>query len=542
MYTIILIFFIYFPFFLVDEPQPLMSWSALGNGLGDPAFVYDMAADQDGNIYAAGNFIFDANGEQVLNVAKWDGTSWSNLGGGINGTIWALTVDALGNLYAGGSISQISGKRVNNIVRWDGASWLEVPGTNFPVRDLEFDNNGTLFAAGEFTVIGGISADYIAKFDGCNWSALDGNLNGDVYDIDFDDQNNLYAVGIFTLDIAGNTFLNRIGKWDGSSWSALGNGTGANQTVETVLVDNNQDIIIGGRFGSVDGVATNKIAKWDGNNWSPIGNSNIFNSVILTLSQDVTGNLYAGGGFSDATTNGLPFIARWDGTNWLDMDNGTDDIVRASVIGADQKLYIGGQFEFAGNTQVFSVARWDGPTTLPIDLETFELKRSGSTVELQWKTISEYNNYGFTVERSQNAINWEDLIFIKGAGNSSSPNQYHFVDNHPKLSINYYRIKQQDNDGSTSFLPIRSVDLTNLEVDPLVIVTFINDVIEVAPNHRIKEILLFNGTGQMLEKRQMRNNNSPVRFDLSKLDSGIYFLSLYGQDRVLVESRSFKKG
>ncbi len=70
---------------------------------------------------------------------------------------------------------------------------------------------------------------------------------------------------------------------------------------------------------------------------------------------------------------------------------------------------------------------------LPVELNSFNAKPQGSKVELNWNTATEINNYGFEIQREldkQNVENnnWVKVGFVKGNGNSNSPNQYSFID------------------------------------------------------------------------------------------------------------------
>ena len=78
--------------------------------------------DAAGNLYAGG-FFTTAGGVSANYIAKWDGSSWSALGSGIDNLVLALAVDGAGNLYAGGSFTTAGGVIANNIAKWDGSGW-----------------------------------------------------------------------------------------------------------------------------------------------------------------------------------------------------------------------------------------------------------------------------------------------------------------------------------------------------------------------------------------------------------------------------------
>ena len=95
--------------------------------------------------------------------------------------------------------------------------------------------------------------------------------------------------------------------------------------------------------------------------------------------------------------------------------------------------------------------------TLPVELTSFSANVSGSSVELNWQTATEVNNYGFEVERNVHtstllsATKWEKLGFVNGNGNSNSPKDYSFIDDKVSTGKYYYRLKQIDNDGQFEY-------------------------------------------------------------------------------------------
>ena len=101
-------------------------------------------------------------------------------------------------------------------------------------------------------------------------------------------------------------------------------------------------------------------------------------------------------------------------------------------------------------------------TPVPVELVSFTAKvvtaeaGKGEMVELRWQTVSEINNYGFEIERT-NDVNpkiWQRLGFVNGCGTSNSLNQYRFVDNTvTPFGTYFYRLKQIDTDGSNEYSP-----------------------------------------------------------------------------------------
>ena len=55
-------------------------------------------------------------------MAIYDGSSFSQFGGGANGAVLALAADG-DVLYAGGAFTTIGGVAANRVARWDGSAW-----------------------------------------------------------------------------------------------------------------------------------------------------------------------------------------------------------------------------------------------------------------------------------------------------------------------------------------------------------------------------------------------------------------------------------
>ncbi|MBI3520934.1 MAG: hypothetical protein HY062_16465, partial [Bacteroidetes bacterium] len=97
---------------------------------------------------------------------------------------------------------------------------------------------------------------------------------------------------------------------------------------------------------------------------------------------------------------------------------------------------------------------------LPIELLYFNANVSdNNSVLTNWETASELNNDFFTVEKSQNSLDWEVAAVIKSAGTSTQSLKYSFSDHTPYKGISYYRLKQTDKDGKFKYTPIQSVSL-----------------------------------------------------------------------------------
>ncbi len=100
----------------------------------------------------------------------------------------------------------------------------------------------------------------------------------------------------------------------------------------------------------------------------------------------------------------------------------------------------------AGNTSELAAGR-----PLPVELVSFEVYAENSRIHLQWTTMAESNNFGFFVERNQPDGAFKEIGFVPGAGTSNTTQTYHFYDDMQEERVVYYRLRQQDFDGSRTY-------------------------------------------------------------------------------------------
>ena len=188
-----------------------INWFGFNFGI-DSTFGGVFAVEQyNGDLYVGGN-ILPAN---IRDLFVWDGTSVSHVGQGIVGSLSNIASMVVYNneLYVGGYFTIADGNAGNFIMRWNGSSWNDVGGgMDHQITELEV-HGGLLYACGVFDHAGGITASKIAVWDGSSWSALgpdsfDNNLNG----MEFF-HNELYVIGGF-VKVNSDT-LNYIAKYTG---------------------------------------------------------------------------------------------------------------------------------------------------------------------------------------------------------------------------------------------------------------------------------------------------------------------------------------
>lgn len=231
------------------------NWQAFGSGIIDirdvprsapyptgvndyHANVWTLAVASNGDVYAAGTFTMPTPTGVANNIAKWNGTAWEPLGGGITG----------GAVYR---------------------DYLGFPYTNAPVvNGIALDAEGNLYAVGDFYEAGGIYVNRIAKWNGSNWSPLGtGTTSADLganarAEVVATHGRDVYVGGAFTQ--VGGIPVSRIAKWNGTFWMPLGTDStnGVNGEVRSLAVDDT-GIYVAGRFDRAGGLPASCIAKWE---------------------------------------------------------------------------------------------------------------------------------------------------------------------------------------------------------------------------------------------------------------------------------------
>ncbi|MCB1128861.1 MAG: hypothetical protein KDM81_20355, partial [Verrucomicrobiae bacterium] len=324
-----------------------------GEVLGDT--VYATAVDGAGNLYVGS--LLSAIGPDsvsVAQVAKWDGTTWSPLGQGLTGQqgviprVSALAVSGT-YVYAGGAFLMAGGDDIWRLAKWDGSSWSAVGGMN------HFRGNvSTLLAHGDDLYLGGSfnrEARLLAKWDGTNLTTVGGGLNG-VPNAMLMMGTKLVVAGEFSM--AGDLEVNNIAVWDGASWAALGDGVNGRILALAVL---GTDLYAGGWFTYAGGKLANYIARWDGTSWNQVTTRTAVGADghVHSLAS-VRGQLYASGTFGSAGGVALNAFGRWDGQTWHPVGSGLENVA-FTLLATGGGIYAGGSFTHAGGKESAYIAR-----------------------------------------------------------------------------------------------------------------------------------------------------------------------------------------
>ncbi|MBS1600117.1 MAG: T9SS type A sorting domain-containing protein [Bacteroidetes bacterium] len=176
------------------------------------------------------------------------------------------------------------------------------------------------------------------------------------------------------------------------------------------------------------------------------------------------------------------------------------------------------------NTYYLSSINLNG-STLPVTYISFTANPENDFVKLDWMTATEQNNDHFTVQRSADGKNWDDIKSVDGSGNTTTATSYTTYDENPLSGTSYYRLKQTDMDGRQSYSIIRIVVLNKM----LVLNVYPNpasDYIVVSGTNTEKvNIILFNSNGQRMNIPIARDGVKSTLY-VSNVMPGIYFIQI----------------
>lgn len=268
------------------------TWFGLGSGMGSSiasiqaTAVHALLVEPNGDLIVGGHFT-TADGMALGTVtggswgtpghiARWNGTVWSSVGGGLFGSHLnpPPAVDSIARLPSGDLV--VAGQftiPAGRIGRWDGTAWhgmstgWPVSGITEPVPALLVMPNGDLIASGGKYVFQ-LGAPYVDPY---------------------------------------------VASWNGSSWGALGtlDSVGFGQSRSFALLPlPNGDILAGGRSVTANGGATNTLVRWNGSTWSNVASG--LAGDVRALCTEPDGSVLVGGSFvasGTVPTTGLAQLA-----------------------------------------------------------------------------------------------------------------------------------------------------------------------------------------------------------------------------------------
>jgi hypothetical protein len=391
------------------------AWTPVGAGLNGPgnyAAVYSMAVfDEDGPgpipaaLFVGGSFA-TAGGQPAVGIARWDGISWSPVGGGVTlagqpghvQCVTALDPDGPGPepeaLFVGGKFDQAGAVPASNIARWDGHAWSALgAGVRFdrgftpsPVTSIvAVDTDGPgplpvrLCVGGDFNWAGDEPASNAAAWDGASWVPL--GTAAELYSwitalVGFDD-----GTGTALYAAMFANFSSVLLRWSGAAWEPASAPSGSIGNVVTSLTVFDPDgggpahdaLLVGGSFGVATDPVVTAAGIWDGSSWSRLAGPDFgpdnYVWAISSFDVDHSGHpaLVISGIFNRVAGVPAAFVAVTTAQGWQAMGDGFNEPPQGFAVfdedgpgPGEPHLFAAGRFWASGASPCYGVARWDG--------------------------------------------------------------------------------------------------------------------------------------------------------------------------------------
>ncbi len=570
-------------------------WATYYGGSGND-YGIAIATDATGNVFVSGysyNNTFPTTigpahaGGQEITVTKFDNNGnrlWATFYGGAGSDApLAIATDAAGNVFVTGTTTSTNFPTLN--------AYQSVKGLSTFSSDtfiMKLNSSGTTLwatyaggnksdqgsgiatdAAGNVFVIGHTESTDFPTLNALQPANAGGN---DVIILKFDNSGTClfathyggtgweYGFGI-AIDASDNVFI--------SGWT---------QSTDFPTLNASQPANAGGNSDAF-------ISKLDNSGttlWSTYyGGTGLDRPQVGGLAVDPCGNVYmsfdtestdvltqasCGGGYHDNSFNGGSkdqFINCFDSTGvllWATYVGGDGDDFRALLdIDINNNLFVSGEWKGITNNATYPLidpgTYYDGtfngaddgfmmkfttpacfcPTPLPVKITSYDASCTEGIATLNWATATEINNDYFTIERSRDAINFEEVGTVKGNGNSNTIINYTWSDDNLISGTTYYRLKQTDFNGTYEYHGIRTVNCEqsgdiSIYPNPF-IYSFTVQLSESTTYPTTVEVIDYLGRKVYTQAIESQS----VEITLDELPSGTYFIKVFNQTTQVVE-------
>lgn len=212
-------------------------------------------------------------------------------------------------------------------------------------------------------------------------------------------------------------------------------------------------------------------------------------------------------------------LQRWNGSNW-EPSQGSVDATANTLTSALQNTY--GTF-----------ASTDLNRPLPVTLVAFTAQAQEKNALLNWSTAQELNNSGFEVEVSLDGVSFRRLGFVAGHGTTAAAQHYRYTDVGAarRGTLQYYRLRQLDTDGTATYSGVKSVAFA---AQPASLTTWPNPahnaytILLTAAKPQTAQLTMHDAVGRLVSEvtvaLQAGENQLPAAFATTQ-PVGVYLLS-----------------
>jgi len=274
--------------------------------------VNDIVIQDDGKILCSGNLTI-YNGVTLNRIARLnsDGSIDNSfiIGTGFNNYTNTVKIQDDGKILVGGNFTSYNGNTSNRIARLnsDGSidtSFIVGTGFNSEIRGLAIQDDGKILVVGDFTTYNGVTSNRIARLNSngsIDTSFIVGTgFNSNLICISIQNDGKILVGGNFaTYKGVTSNKIARLNS-DGSIDTSFITGTGFNGSIDTIEIQDDGKILAAGNFGNYNGSLINKMVKLtpDGLIDPRFNIGTGFNNVVETIAIQDDGGILVGGQFT----------------------------------------------------------------------------------------------------------------------------------------------------------------------------------------------------------------------------------------------------
>jgi len=336
-------------------------------GIGSNGNIYSITLQSDGKIIVGGVFnIYKGVAENSIIRLNTDGSKdhTYDIGKGFTLDVYATAIQPDGKILVGGRFTSYKGVTENRIIRLnvDGSKDVSFnTGTGFNgfgfsnyVSAIVLQPDGKILIAGNFTGYMGVTENFIIRLnpDGSRDNTfITGNgFNIVVNAIALQSDGKILLGGYFmTYNGATENRIIRLNP-DGSKDATFITGTGFNSGANSITVQPDGKILVGGEFTTYKGVTENRIIRLntDGSKDTTFTTGTGFNSLVRSIALQSNGKIVIGGDFTtyQGITENNIIRLNADGSKDTTFTTGTgfDYSVGTIVLNPSEKILVGGAF------------------------------------------------------------------------------------------------------------------------------------------------------------------------------------------------------
>ncbi len=181
---------------------------------------------------------------------------------------------------------------------------------------------------------------------------------------------------------------------------------------------------------------------------------------------------------------------------------------------------------------------------LPVTFLDVTASLLNETATINWKTAAALNSNTYTVERSENGLQFYPVGSLNAMGNFNG--KYSLQDAKPVKGTVYYRIKSVDKNGFTQYSAIARVTNSIKQMFVNVFPMPANNVIHVQLGNMTLgnyQIQLMDAKGALVKRQLVNVNGSSVQanINVNNLQAGSYFMQVLTADAKLVKTLLIQK-